>query len=347
LQLALYAAILKYQKIINIVKKMELTEKLLSSDRVQFFSLARYALIEALKISGVNYGDCVLIPEYICNEVVAEIELNGIDILFYKVDYNLKPIGSPDKWPKAKAILIVNYFGFPQDIEPFQQYVKRVGAISIEDNAHGFLSRDGDGKWLGLRADIGVFSFRKSICLSDGAALFLNDNKHNFINRQMVFYGNGLNPFVKSKCLIKATPLFGNSLWIFSILLVRAYKRIVNVFGIRAYGAKNVYIRNPNKDLIKDLALFSFKERDEINRRRKLYYRMLSIAKINNLESLFIQLPGNVVPYCFPFRANKSEAMLIKGKIISLGLELFRWPNLPNNIADNANYRNIWIVNFL
>ena len=42
-----------------------LINNLLTSDHVRFFSLARYALSEALRVSGVGETDYILIPEYI------------------------------------------------------------------------------------------------------------------------------------------------------------------------------------------------------------------------------------------------------------------------------------------
>jgi len=326
---------------------MKLISDLISSDRIHFFSLARYALIEALRISGVTQNDYVLIPEYICKEIVEEIGLYGANVLFYKVDDNLNPAESPCQWPRAKAVLMVNYFGFSQDLSPFQQYKKRVGSTIIEDNAHGLLSRDSSGKWLGMRTDIGIFSLRKTLCLSDGAALFLGGESYNFITPQLKFTGNGFSPIAKLRCKIKNIPLIGIFLQIFSMLFLKAYRG--TVFGLKGwqYKSKIAHIKNPNKDLIKDLMLFVDYEKDEIFRRRDLYYKFLRMAKKNKLKPIFDQIPDGTTPYCFPIRATKNEATLFNKKINYLGLRLIKWPDLPNGTFDDSNYSNIWIINFL
>ena len=54
-----------------------LINNLLNSDHVRFFSLARYALSEALRVSGVGDTDYILIPEYICRDIIAPINLNN------------------------------------------------------------------------------------------------------------------------------------------------------------------------------------------------------------------------------------------------------------------------------
>ena len=74
----------------------------------------------------------------------------------------------------CKALLAVNYFGFAQDLAPFREYCLRTGATLIEDNAHGFLSKDTSGVLLGTRADLGITSIRKTFRLVNGAALYFS-----------------------------------------------------------------------------------------------------------------------------------------------------------------------------
>ena len=131
-----------------------LIRSLIESDQTRFYSLARYALSEAIKISDVKKGDTVLIPEYICRDIIASIRENNAEVLFYKVDLNLSPLDPPDKWPRAKVVLAVNYFGFPQDLKLFFDYCKKTAALLIEDNAHGLFSKDENEKWLGCRGEI-------------------------------------------------------------------------------------------------------------------------------------------------------------------------------------------------
>src|SRR5581483_6103533 len=129
------------------------------------------APVEALRAARIKGGDAVLLPEFICRDVLASLHAVGADAVWYPVSSDLLPASSPATWPQARALLAVNYFGFPQDFEPFRAYAARTGAVLIEDNAHGFLSRDQTGRWLGTRGCAGLFSIRKSLPVPDGAAL--------------------------------------------------------------------------------------------------------------------------------------------------------------------------------
>ena len=117
---------------------------------VRLFSLGRYALLAALRVTGVSPGDKVLVPGFICRDLLASIHAVQGTPVFYPVDRTLAP-QSLLAAQGAKAILAVNYFGFPQSLEPFRRYCAEHGASLIEDNAHGFLSRDALGHALGSR----------------------------------------------------------------------------------------------------------------------------------------------------------------------------------------------------
>ncbi len=74
-----------------------------------------------------------------------------------------------------KAVIAVNYFGFPQDLEIFSEYCHKFSVKLIEDNAHGYLSANVDGVLLGNRAPLGITSIRKTIRIPDGARLHVSD----------------------------------------------------------------------------------------------------------------------------------------------------------------------------
>ena len=141
----------------------------------RFFSLGRHALAEALRAAGINAGDKILLPDFICRDVLASLAAVGAQVVWYPVGEDLRPASAVETWPEASAVVAVNYFGFPQPLEPFCAYAARTGAVLIEDNAHGFLSRDGAGRWLGTRGNAGIFSLRKILPLADGAALVVHD----------------------------------------------------------------------------------------------------------------------------------------------------------------------------
>ena len=94
---------------------------------VRYFSLGRFAMKEALVACGVGENSSVMLPSFICRDVLAAINELGAIATFYDVDKKLEPIGL-DSSPKSKAIIAVNYFGFPQNLEPFKKYCTSSGA---------------------------------------------------------------------------------------------------------------------------------------------------------------------------------------------------------------------------
>lgn len=143
----------------------------------QFFGFARMALFAGLKLLGLEPGDNVLLPSYICNVVIASFAELSIEVRFYAVDESLQPVfdsASAILDHRTRAFLAVNYFGFPQNFDLIQDFCTRHRLHFIEDNTHGFLSCN-DARPLGTFGDIGIVAFRKTVGIPDGAALFINN----------------------------------------------------------------------------------------------------------------------------------------------------------------------------
>ena len=138
-----------------------------------YFSCARHAFKKSLELINFKESDTVLIPEFICRDLLSSINELGGKAIFYPVSKNLKPESLPlDK--NLRAILVVNYFGFAQNLDIFKDYSLKHNIVLIEDNAHGYLSADKDRNLLGQRTDMGFVSFRKILPVYDGAMLYVN-----------------------------------------------------------------------------------------------------------------------------------------------------------------------------
>jgi hypothetical protein len=141
---------------------------------MRYYRLGRHALLFGLRLLQIQPGDAVLMPAFICRDLLAPIHAVGAMPVFYAVDRQLRPVDLPVAL-NIRAVLAVNYFGFPQDLELFRNYCQQHGTALIEDNAHGFLSHDATGVPLGERGDLGIFSLRKTFMLPDGAVLSVNN----------------------------------------------------------------------------------------------------------------------------------------------------------------------------
>ena len=88
------------------------------SDRT--FSFARHALVEAFRLAGCK-GAEILLPEFICRDVLGAVNAAGATPRYYPVNEQLQPVHLEGA-KGAKAVLAVNYFGIPQDLAIFRNF---------------------------------------------------------------------------------------------------------------------------------------------------------------------------------------------------------------------------------
>lgn len=145
----------------------------LGDDRCTLYSLARHALWHGARALGLGDGDEVLVPEYHCGTEIEALQQAGLGLRWYELDERLEPteqaldalIGSG-----TKALLLIHYLGFPQDVGRWRRWCDRHGLMLIEDAAPAWLASIGDEP-VGSSADLSIFSFRKTYGVPDGAAL--------------------------------------------------------------------------------------------------------------------------------------------------------------------------------
>lgn len=311
-----------------------------------YYSLGRWALVQALRVSGVGAGDRVLIPGLVCRDVLASVRAVGAEADFYPVLPGLRA-EALEPATGARAILAVNYFGFPQDLRPFRDYCARTGAALIEDNAHGLFSRDHDGAWLGGRGDAGIFSFRKTIPLSGGGAVVSHRGT----------LPDGLPPVrrlaLRYRAKQVARRVAGRLAPVHAMDAIGAVRRLRQWAGGGATrsdrAAEFEMPCGPNPPAAIMEALVVADPELECNRRRALYLLVHRILDRTDAAPVFPDLPDHVVPYGFPLLAPRGQVAMISAHLARHGLPLVRWPDLPSAIAPAApdHYRNLMIVPFL
>lgn len=319
---------------------------------VRLFSLGRHALVAGLRMAGLVPGDKVLVPEFICRDLLASIHAVEAVPHFYPVDRTLAP-QLPLPSTGAKAILAVDYFGFPQRLDPFREFCTRHGGCLIEDNAHGFLSSDSLGNPLGSRGDFGIVSMRKTIAAPDGAALLLN--RKDWVNRLPA----------PLPCRNDALPA--------GFVLRRALRRVQNTTGVQVRSLSERAARRirrlatghafpaplpeserdiPGRPAIHCRSLDELRGIDataEVERRRSLYRRFEERLGPLGVEPLFAGLAQGVAPFGYPFRAGGLAAVRATRLAQKDGFDCARWPDLPDAVLPTAPdfHRNVWCVNFL
>lgn len=317
----------------------------------RYFSLARHALVEALRAIDIKPGDAVAIPSLICRELLASLATVGARPAYYHVDESLKPVSFPNDHG-IRAVIAVNYFGFAQDFGPFVQYCSSIGAVLIEDNAHGFLSADETGNILGTRGALGVTSIRKTIRMADGALLSVNEPPFaDRIHAQLP----PTTHFDPAFRLRRAVATIERRLHIPILRMMRAISRRIRraktgstlPVSSAASETEILVLSGPRKSSLSILRRLD--PNSEIRRRHGLYWAVHQALAGLSVTPLYPQLPHGTVPYGYPFYGDESTIRDAQSRVAKFGVEIIRWPDLPGGIAPSApyHYTNLWLVNFL
>ena len=317
--------------------------------QLRYFSLARYALTEAFRVLGLRPGDKVLLPEYVCRDLLASLHQLSLTPVWYEVNEKLSPSQSPTSWPEAKVVLAIDYFGFEQDLNPFFSYSKRTGAVVIEDNAHGFLSKSSAGHFLGTRTTFGLFSFRKTLLIGHGAALAIN-TQHTKLKplKQLPFTSLPMTTQIRVRRALRN--------WfrtrVLDYFLARGLRfwrklRGLSEIPLPPLDAEICIPGEANPSDFLPAELNSNKFNFEIQRRRTLYLKLEESAKSQGLKLVFPGLPKNTVPYALPVFGHNIEA--IKKIASAAHLDYFKWPDIPDELKKSApkHYTNIYLINLL
>jgi dTDP-4-amino-4,6-dideoxygalactose transaminase len=315
----------------------------------RYFSFGRFAMRDALRYAEVKPGDIVLLPSFICRDLLSAVAELGAETHFYDVDQVLKPIHL-DSTTKPKAIVAVNYFGFAQDLKIFREFAAKTGAIIIEDNAHGYLSRDDENQLLGHREKFGITSFRKTLHVKDGAILntSLSENE---IDHQL--------PYLESQSLGRNKLLhllsgFESRTNIPAVAVVRFFARLFRLVTTGSKLPKSDKfaetkipgIPNPQSQSVEFLQ--NLDESAEIARRRNLYQKLQPQVVAAGAKLIFNSLPANTCPYGLPVFATPN----IKRKLEKIArknrVTLMSWPDLPDDVRSTAPsfYQQVWLLNF-
>lgn len=319
---------------------------------IRYYSFGRHALAAGLRALAIGKGDCVLMPSYICRDLIASVHAVEAEPLFYPVDQSLAPQSLPAA-RGVKAVLAVNYFGFPQVLGPFRTYCAEHGAALIEDNAHGFLSCDAQGARLGTRGDLGILSLRKTFALPDGAVLLVN--RQDWIDRLPAPMPCRADPLPTGYLVKRSLRQIQNSTGI----RVRSLSERMTRYLRRIRTGHALPVSRPESELeipgaasIHCGSLDMLEEIDaanEVDRRRVLYQDFHRDLRHLDIAPVFGELPPFVAPYGYPFRTGDTGASAAVRIANRRGFDCFLWPDLPSAVASAAPefYRNVWWVNFL
>ena len=177
-------------------------EKLLSSKKIFFTQSCTSALEACISICNIGYGDEVIVPSYTFTSSANSILLNSAKPVFADVDLNTLNLDPKDVekkiTKKTKAILVVHYNGYSDNIDQLLKLKKKYNLYLIEDCAHSIYSKY-KNKFLGTIGDLGAFSFHetKNFPAGQGGALSVNNSK--LFKRATIYCDKGTDRSFKGK----------------------------------------------------------------------------------------------------------------------------------------------------
>ena len=165
------------------------------------------ALIMALMATGVGPGDAVFCPSFTFTATAEAVVVVGATPVFVDVEektFNID-LGSLERAIaetkrgdlKPKAIIPVDLFGQPADLDGIAAIAKREGIFVISDAAQSF-GATYKGKRVGTQALLTTTSFfpaKPLGCYGDGGAVFTDDDKIAEVLRSVRVHGQGADKY--------------------------------------------------------------------------------------------------------------------------------------------------------
>ena len=137
----------------------------------------------ALIAAGVGEGDIVFCPTLTFSATANPIIYQKATPVFIDSDYetwNIDPNmleAAFEKYPNAKAVIIVHLYGFSADMDRIIDICKKHHAVIIEDAAES-LGTCYKGKHTGTFGDYGIFSFNgNKIITTSGGGMLVSNNE--------------------------------------------------------------------------------------------------------------------------------------------------------------------------
>jgi hypothetical protein len=266
---------------------------------------------------GCAPGDKVLLPVFGCHSLADTAISLGLEPLFYPVNERFEAdagtaVNKADA--KCRAVLYINYFGFPQSQETVRR-LKETGLALIEDATHSLFTESPEAPW-----DYRFASLRKLLPVPEGC-LVQSQKPLGFSGNMPMAVKQRANSFLRLLGLWAAERYrrrpSGFLKWLSGALFYRAHAALD---GNRPFG----YVSGMTTRVLAGA------DPERIRRRRRENYLALAgaLSPAIGLRPVMPELPEGVCPVSLPVRAKNRE--LWRRALAALDIESsVQWPLHP------------------
>jgi len=308
----------------------------------------RVSIAAVLDLIGAGEGDDILVPAFNCRAMIEPIVGMSVRPTLYKVHPDLS-IDLADVEAnledRTRALLVVHYFGFPQDMGPIRSFCDRHELLLIEDCAQCFFGSV-NGKPPGSQGDYAIASLMKFFPVYDGGCVV--SSRHPMDTYELKPGGAKFELKAVINTLERSVEY--RRLRPFNWLLLPAIKlkdAIWSWVKHRVTSAKQAEL-GPNASdggfefetrwlsvrmSLTSRTIMHLSSTEEIIGRRRAIYRsfLTGFDKLPGCRPIFPSLPNTVVPYVFPLFVDRPERVFPTLK--SQGVPIFRWEDIEDNVC--------------
>ena len=304
---------------------------ILDVGKEKFVTSGRAAIALALQQIKIGKNDKVLLPAYHCIAMVEPIIQANATPVFYKINSDTS-VDLDDIQARLdgsiKLLLVVHYFGFPQNLSKIRIFCDEHNMLLLEDCAHSFFG-EYDGRPLGSFGDYAIASAMKFVPIYEGGLLV--SSHHSISSLHLESAGvvfeikttlNTLERGFEYGRLRLLQKLIYLPMWLKNFFWGHIKKRVSSEdidFGPESsdggFAIEEKWL-NKKSSIFSQYLTKRVSQTRIVTRRRKNYIALLeALSGLPGCHPLFDRLPDEVIPYVFPLIVEEPENFLTLLKI--------------------------------
>jgi dTDP-4-amino-4,6-dideoxygalactose transaminase len=312
----------------------------LNDGMVTFLSSARAGVFHAVRHFGLREPDKILVPSYHCGVEIEAILHAGASLEYYSVGNDMmvrtddvaRHIG-----PDVKALFLIHYWGFPQDIDAIVGLCKKHNLLLIEDCAHALFSSHGRHR-LGSSGDASIFSLPKTIAVPDGGILLSNRESPELSQMETTRSWAALKMAARSQLEHLRSSHQRPVSWLADLLLsVKGRGRAQEAKGLEDYGETPLTMYNRGISCLSKSVFQRSPEERVYSRRRDNYLQLLiCLEDVDEIDVAFPELDEGVCPLFLPIVVDSRSDL--ERHLSSNRIDTFVFGRTPHPTLDGQQF---------